>query len=74
MPFQYFKIDLAENLFYIGFFIIFLLSFFIILEKFVNEDEFNKKLLKLETIVIIFVFGLILSRELSNITMLIIFL
>ena len=66
--------DLAENLFYIGFFIIFLLSFFIILEKFVNEDEFNKKLLKLETIVIIFVFGLILSCELGNITMLIIFL
>lgn len=66
--------DLAENLFYIGFFIIFLLLFFIILEKFVNEDEFNKKLLKLETIVIIFVFGLILSRELGNITMLIIFL
>lgn len=66
--------DLAENLFYIGFFIIFLLSFFIILKKFVNEDEFNKKLLKLETIVIIFVFGLILSCELGNITMLIIFL
>jgi hypothetical protein len=66
--------DLAENLFCIVFFIIFLLSFFIILEKFVNEDKFNKKLLKLETIVIIFVFGLILSRELGNITILIIFL
>ena len=55
LPFEYLKINFIEGLFYIGF-----LAggplIFIFLEKFIKVDEFNKKLLKLETIVITFIF------------------
>jgi|GEM_PF-1526994 hypothetical protein len=73
LPFEYFKINLIEGLFYIGFLIGSPLIF-TLLGKFIKVDEFNKKLLKIESIVVSFIFGMTLSLEFSNIIMLIIFL
>ena len=73
LPFEYFKINLIEGLFYIGFLIGSPLIF-ALLGKFIKVDEFNKKLLKIESIVVSFIFGITLSLEFNNIIMLIIFL
>ena len=72
LPFEYFKINFIEGLFYVGF-----LAggplIFIFLEKFIKVDEFNKKILKIESVAISFVFVTTLSLKFGNIMMLIIF-